>query len=73
MTKEDTSSPTVATESLMLTCIIDAIEGRDVATVDLPGAFMQSDMEGTVHMKLEGVIAEVILKIDPKKYKKFVV
>jgi hypothetical protein len=42
MSKEDTSLPTVATESLMLTCIIDAIEGRDVATVDLPGAFMQS-------------------------------
>jgi hypothetical protein len=73
MTKEDTNSPTVATESLMLTCIIDVIEGRDVVTVDLPGAFMQSDMEGTVHMKLEGVMAEVILKIDPKKYKKFVV
>jgi hypothetical protein len=30
-------------------------------------------MEGTVLMKLEGVMAEVIMKIDPKKYKKFVV
>jgi hypothetical protein len=34
---------------------------------------MQSDMEGKVIMKLEGVMAEVILKIDPKKYKKHVV
>ena len=26
MTKEETSSPTVATEALILTCVIDAIE-----------------------------------------------
>jgi hypothetical protein len=72
MTKEETSSPTVATEALLLSCVIDAIEGRDVATCDIPGAFMQSDMKGKVIMKLEGVMAEVILKIDPKKYSKYV-
>jgi hypothetical protein len=33
---------------------------------------MQSDMKGKVVMKLEGVMAEVIIKIDPKLYKKFV-
>jgi hypothetical protein len=31
---------------------------------------MQSDMEGDVIMKLEGVMAEVIIKIDQRKYKK---
>ena len=72
MSKNDTSSPTVATEALLLSCVIDAVEGRDVATCDIPGAFMQSDMEGKVVMKLEGVMAEVILKIDPKKYTKYV-
>jgi hypothetical protein len=39
-TKDETSSPTVATEALILTCLIDAIEGRDAATCDIPGAFM---------------------------------
>jgi hypothetical protein len=73
MSKQGTSSPTVATESLILSCVIDAIEKRDVATCDIPGAFMQSDMKGKVVMKLEGVMAEVILKIDPKKYEKFMV
>ncbi len=73
MSKQQTSSPTVATESLILSCVIDAIEKRDVATCDIPGAFMQSDMKGKVVMKLEGVMAEVILKIDPKKDKKFMV
>jgi hypothetical protein len=55
----------------MLTCVIDAIEGRDVATVDIPGAFMQSEMKGDISiMKLEGVMVEVIMILDPKKYKK---
>jgi hypothetical protein len=72
MSKEETSSPTVATEALILSCVIDAIEERDVATCDIPGAFMQSDMKGKVIMKLEGVMAEVIIKIDPKLYTRFV-
>jgi hypothetical protein len=72
MSKEETSSPAVATEALILTCVIDASEGRDVATCDMPGAFMRSVMKGKVVMKLEGVMAEVIIKIDPKLYTKFV-
>jgi hypothetical protein len=72
MSKEETSSPAVATEALILTCVIDAIERQDVATCDIPGAFMQSDMKGKVVMKLEGVMAEVIIKIDPKLYTKFI-
>jgi hypothetical protein len=68
MSKEDTSSPTVATEAIILTCVIDAIENREVATCDIPGAFMQSDIKGKVIMKLKGVTAEVIIKINPSKY-----
>jgi hypothetical protein len=73
MTEQETSSPTVATEALMLTCVINAVERRDVDTCDIPGAFMQSDMKGKVVMKLEGVMAEAILKIDPKKSTKYVI
>jgi hypothetical protein len=39
--KEDANSPTVAIEAVLLSCIIDALEKRIVATVDIPGAFMQ--------------------------------
>jgi hypothetical protein len=70
MTKEDTSSPTVATEALMLSCMINATEHRDVATCDIPGAFMQSKMEGKVIMQLEGVMADTIRKIKPQQYEK---
>jgi hypothetical protein len=36
ISKEDASSPTVATEAVLLTSIIDALEGRDVAVIDIP-------------------------------------
>jgi hypothetical protein len=44
----------VTIKSMMLSCVIDAIERRDIATVDIPGAFMQADIDRSVHVKLEG-------------------
>jgi hypothetical protein len=69
--KDETSSPTNAIESVMLSCTIDALERRNVATANIPGAFMQTDMEGTVHMMLEGKMAKLLVKIDPKLYRKY--
>lgn len=34
-TKEQTASPTVSTDALMLTLMVDAFEGRDIATADV--------------------------------------
>jgi hypothetical protein len=72
ISKEDASAPTVAIESVMLSCVIDAAEHRDVATVDIPGAFMQADMDDTVHVKLEGKMVDLLVKIEPKLYRKYV-
>ena len=33
---------------------------------------MQVDMEGTVYVKLEGALAELLVKVDPPRYQKFV-
>ena len=71
ISKDEISAPTVAIESVMISCTIDALERRDVATADIPGAFMQTDMEDTVHMVLEGKMAELLVKIDPKLYRKY--
>ena len=43
--KEDASSPTVSNEAVMLMCVIDADENRDVAIVDIPNAFVQTIVE----------------------------
>ena len=55
MTKEEKLSPTVRTDSVMLTCVIDAIKRCDTAVVDIPDAFMQSRMKGksSVHFFLK--------------------
>jgi Reverse transcriptase (RNA-dependent DNA polymerase) len=70
-TKEETSSPTVRTHSLFLTAIIAALEGRKVVTVDIPGAFMQTDIDELIHVKLEDELVDVLLMVEPK-YAEFV-
>jgi hypothetical protein len=66
--REDAASPTVATESVFLTAVIDALEGRDVAIIDVPGAFMQADMDELVHVRFTGKMVDLLLEIDPDMY-----
>ena len=64
--KEDTSSPTVYTKGLMLSCMIDSMEGRDVSTSDIPGAFLQTDCDkGDIHIKIDGVMVTLLEGIEP--------
>jgi hypothetical protein len=42
VTKEESSSPTVSTEAVILTLIVNAHKGRDVAVIDIPNAFIQT-------------------------------
>ena len=72
--KQDASALTVATESLLLTCLTNASKNRDVAIVDVPRAFMQLDMKGPdTHLQLEGRMVSILAKIDKKLYKKYIV
>ena len=70
--KEDTSSPTVSIEAMMMSCAIDAKENRYVVVSDIPGAFLHADMEENVNMLLEGTVAEMIIKLDPTIYRKHI-
>ena len=47
-TKDETSLPTISTEALFLMCLIIAKERRRAVTVDISGAFMQSDIDEEV-------------------------
>lgn len=64
-TKEEKSAPTVTTESVFIGSMMDAKEGRDVAHVDIPGAFLQTPASSDTYIKLEGGIVLALLKIDP--------
>ena len=45
----------MSTEGLMLSLIIDAMEGRDVATAYISGAFLKTYYDkGDIHIKMEG-------------------
>jgi hypothetical protein len=50
-TKSETTSPTVSSDALMLSIVIDAYDGSDVATAGVTGAYLQAKMDGVVIMK----------------------
>jgi hypothetical protein len=50
ISKEDASSPSVATESVLLSCIIDTEEERGVTVVDIPNAFVQTCVKNENYM-----------------------
>jgi len=47
---------------LFISATNDAQEQRDVATTDITGTFMQADMVGEVHVKLEARLDEILTK-----------
>ncbi len=54
-------------ESQFLSSVVDAQERRDVATCDIPGAFMDK----TVCMRLSGLLAKLLTKVSKQKYTKY--
>jgi hypothetical protein len=70
MNKEDTRSPTVATEALFYLLMIDAYEERKVATLDLPGHFLQTPMDERLILRLDNELALALVEINPERWKK---
>ena len=71
--KEESMAPKVSTEAVFLTAVIDALENRNVAVLDVPGAFMQSDIDELVHVRFTGEMVNMLLQIDNDMYKDYVV
>jgi hypothetical protein len=70
--KEEAAAPTVLLESIFMTATIDAKEKQKFVTVDIPGAFLHADNKDYVIMKMNGSLAELMVKTDPKIYWKYV-
>ena len=70
--KEDASSPTASLEAILIVASIAAHEGRDVATIDLPGAYLHTDSDEDVILHLKDKLAELMATIDPKLYRKYI-
>jgi hypothetical protein len=68
----DATYPTIALESILITVTIDALEGRNVAIVDVPGAFLSAYMDEEVIMTIRGRLAELMIKAAPNIYRKYI-
>jgi len=63
--KSETAYPTIASDALMLSIIIEAYEGRDVATADIAGAYLKAYMRDFVLMKFVGDTVRVLCDMNP--------
>ena len=63
----------MSTEAIFITAIIDTWESQHVAVVDVPGAFMQVDMDEGIHVHFHGEMVKLLLDIDQERYQQFVV
>ena len=69
--REDAASLTIQLESLVMSLLVDAKEGRDVAISDVVGAYLLAEMKDHVAVKLAGKAVEVLCNAN-KKYNEFV-
>ena len=56
----------------MITATINALEGRDVAVVDIPGAYLSAEMDDEVHVVFVGMLADMVVVADSGLYRPFV-
>jgi hypothetical protein len=70
--QEDSTSPTISIEALMLSIAIDANEKRHVATCDVEGAYLHADMTDTVHMVFEDNMVDYMVQANPDRYSPYV-
>ena len=61
------------TASVFLTEVIDLHEHRDVARLDIENYFLQAENYEYVLILLRGKLAELLVKVDPKLYRKYVI
>jgi hypothetical protein len=78
MTKEEATSPTVMTESILITATLEAAENRDIMTADIPNAFVQTDIpynenDEKIVMKMRGPLVDMLVDLDLDTYKDYVV
>ena len=71
ISKEESSLPTILTYALFISCAMDAMEGKQVVTCNIPGAFLQADWpeDNDCYLKFEGLMVKMICNIDPNDLK----
>ena len=71
--KSRVGSPTCKTESILITSAIDGMQNRDVSVVDIPNAFVQTEVKETIIVAIRGKLCEFLIKTSPEKYKQYII
>jgi hypothetical protein len=71
--RDEAACPTAIAESILATAIIDAKENQDIMVIDIPNAFVQTDMNHSTNnkriiMKIRGSLVNMLIQINPEKY-----
>ena len=81
LSREDTASPTASLEGIELTITIDSYEQRDIMSMDVPNAFIQTfmpepkaeDGEEQIVMKITGTLVNILTDMEPEMRKYIVI
>ena len=78
MDRDEATSPTAMTESIIITGVIEAKQRRDMMTADIPNAFAQKDIDKKeigerIIMTIRGPLVEMLLELSPETYADYVV
>ena len=69
--REEVTSPTAATEAILISGVIDDKQKRDVITLDVPNAFVQTPIPKSgekIIMKIRGRLVDILTEICPGVY-----
>ena len=66
--KSNGSPPTAWTDSIIMTSMIDAHEGWDVAVINIQNAFLQSENDQRIIMAIRGKTAELLIRLNLNLY-----
>ena len=58
---------------MIITSTIESHEGRDVAVIDLPNAFLNAENNEQTLMLLKGKLAELMVQTDPQMYQNHII
>ena len=73
MSKDEIAALIIMLESIFITATLKAKQGRDVAVMDLHGAFLHRKNEDDVIVTMTGRLAELMVMIPPQIYQKYII
>jgi hypothetical protein len=76
ISREEASSPTAASEEIIITGVIDAKQKRDVMTLDIPNVFVQTEISldgDKIIMKIRGQLVDILLELWPGVYDDYII